>query len=396
MSRESSPATPPEATGSLREPVAGVSALGLPERPGSRWHRAGVSRRVERILDRVGAVVLALFVAGWVWSFFAVRSAEAGEVGLTPATGRIVAGLTHADAPSTAYLTDAAINAFAAGRGISGKLRVAVTTDSTAEPDSLPPGARVVYSQGGDVGDTTQAPARPGVWKLAIAIGNAIRPVTDFSLIRLRPASENRGGRVGLYFLGSWPKNPRAPSNAPAGKYAPPVGYIEVTPQNEDTYVSQHFRLRDFLTHNQANVWPKYLVLRLELVDKLELVLDDLAQRGVDVSGVHVMSGFRTPNYNATGGNTAGRASLSRHMYGDAADIFIDSDGNGVMDDLNHDGRSTPADAKVIQDAVDRVERAHPELIGGAGVYTAAPGHGPFIHIDTRGYRARWTGTSGG
>jgi hypothetical protein len=83
-------------------------------------------------------------------------------------------------------------------------------------------------------------------------------------------------------------------------------------------------------------------------------------------------------------------------MYGDAADIYVDSDHNGVMDDLNHDGRSTVADSKVIEAAVTRVETAHPELVGGAGIYPAGPGHGPFIHIDTRGYRARWTGGPGG
>jgi hypothetical protein len=83
-------------------------------------------------------------------------------------------------------------------------------------------------------------------------------------------------------------------------------------------------------------------------------------------------------------------------MYGDAADIFIDSDHDGVMDDLDHDGRHTIADARVVSRAVDRVEAAHPELIGGAGVYPAAPGHGPFIHIDSRGYRARWIGSGGG
>jgi hypothetical protein len=83
-------------------------------------------------------------------------------------------------------------------------------------------------------------------------------------------------------------------------------------------------------------------------------------------------------------------------MYGDASDIFIDSNGDGQMDDLNHDGKITIDDARVIEKAVNRVEAAHPELVGGAGVYTAAQGHGPFIHIDTRGYRARWMGTSGG
>ena len=46
--------------------------------------------------------------------------------------------------------------------------------------------------------------------------------------------------------------------------------------------------------------------------------------------------------------------------------------------------------------AFERVEAANPELIGGAGVYVACCGHGPFIHIDSRGYRARWTGSGGG
>ena len=47
----------------------------------------------------------------------------------------------------------------------------------------------------------------------------------------------------------------------------------------------------------------------------------------------------------------------------------------------------------IVLAAVDRVESAHPGLIGGAGVYPAESGHGPFIHIDVRGYRARWIGT---
>ena len=180
------------------------------------------------------------------------------------------------------------------------------------------------------------------------------------------------------------------------GAYANPKGFIEVTQKNADTRVSEHFKLRDFLTHDQPNVWPKYLVLQPRLIDKLELVLTDLQAHGIDTRGVRIMSGFRTPQYNYTGGNIGGRANLSRHMYGDASDIFIDNNGDGQMDDLNHDGKISIDDARVIEAAVDRVDAAHPELIGGAGVYTAGPGHGPFIHIDTRGYRARWAGTSGG
>jgi hypothetical protein len=148
--------------------------------------------------------------------------------------------------------------------------------------------------------------------------------------------------------------------------------------------------MRDFLPHDQPNVWPKYLVISLKLIDKLELVLADLQKHGVDPRGVRVMSGFRTPQYNATGGETSGRAGLSRHMYGDASDIFIDNDGNGAMDDLNKDGRVDIGDARFILAAVNRVEAAHPSLIGGCGVYVATPAHGPFTHIDTRGYPARW------
>jgi len=67
-----------------------------------------------------------------------------------------------------------------------------------------------------------------------------------------------------------------------------------------------------------------------------------------------------------------------------------------VMDDLNHDGRVDAGDARFILESVDKVEQEHPELIGGAGTYIACCGHGPFIHIDSRGYRARWSGASGG
>src|SRR5205085_11688976 len=109
-----------------------------------------------------------------------------------------------------------------------------------------------------------------------------------------------------------------------------------------------------------------------------------------------VMSGFRTPRYNVAGGNTGGRASLSRHMYGDAADVFVDNDGNGRSDDLNGDGTVDVRDAEVVGRAAEAVEKKYPSLVGGVGVYKACCGHGPFTHIDTRGYRARWRGEGSG
>ena len=366
--------------------------------PSSRWHRAGVSPRTERWLELGGYALVLLLAVGWTWTIIMAGMGRLDEGVATPAS--ITAAITNPDGPTTAYLTDATLRAVTGElRGASGKLRAQIGPPGTPiGTDSLPAGAHLEVETPSAEGSS--AAPRAGIWKVAVAVGNAIKPITDFSVISIHPRSEKQNGRVGLYYIGNWPGESggrvSAPKAAPATRYQPPSGFIEVTPENADTKVSEHFKLRDFLTHDQPNVWPKYLVLELRNVDKLELVLSDLASHGVDVSGVKVMSGFRTPQYNKGGGDPTGRAGLSRHMYGDAADIYIDSNKDGVMDDLNHDGKITIADSRVVQQAVDRVEAAHPELVGGAGVYPAAAGHGPFIHIYSRGYRARWVGGPGG
>ena len=389
-------------------------ALTLPERPRSRWHRAGVGGRTERVLNGVFATVLLTFAVGWTWSIAEARASEGPlDDETTPATAAIGAALTDPDAPTIAYLTDATVELFAPLRGESGRLRAVVGKGGQPfAPDSLPAGASLAYSTAGDSAaadsahtaeslgatldslavDSARAPLAPeesGVWSTAIRVGSVLKQVADFSVITLTPISERRRGRIGLYYIGTWPTERGRRRTG----YVTPSGFIEVTPENQDTPVSDHFTLGDFLTHDQPNVWPKYLVLDLRLVDKLELVLQDLEEHGYSTEGVHVMSGFRTPQYNVRGGDPRGRATLSRHMYGDASDIFIDNDGNGWMDDLNHDGKLNIKDAEVVLAAVDRVEQEHPGLVGGAGVYPAESGHGPFIHIDVRGYRARWVGT---
>jgi hypothetical protein len=208
-----------------------------------------------------------------------------------------------------------------------------------------------------------------------------------FAFISLLPFSAKVNGRIGPYRLGFWPAERGRTRSL---SYRNPDGFIEVTRQNQDTPVSEHFRLRDFLTKDQFDVWPKYLVLREELIDKLELVIAELQRDGITVRRMAVMSGFRTPQYNQRGVRGGGRAQDSRHQYGDAADVFVDNDGDGWMDDLNGDGRVDHRDAQVILAAAERVERRHPDLAGGVGVYRATRAHGPFAHVDVRGRRARW------
>lgn len=205
-----------------------------------------------------------------------------------------------------------------------------------------------------------------------------------FAFINMIPFDVKRRGTIGNYLLGMWPAERRQRGDTPEG-------FIEVTPQNQDVRVSEHFRLKDFLTKNQATVWPKYLVLREPLIDKLELVIEELKNAGVRVNEMSVLSGFRTPQYNAQGIGK-GRATDSRHQHGDAADVYVDNNGDGNMDDLNHDGRVDLKDARVILAAVNRVEQKYPELVGGAGLYRATRAHGPFLHIDARGSRTRWGG----
>jgi hypothetical protein len=206
-------------------------------------------------------------------------------------------------------------------------------------------------------------------------------------VVALQPFAALEDARLDRYRVGRWPSPGPAANDA---RYAPPAGFIAVTPDNARTPVSKRFRLRDFLTHDQQDVWPKVLVLDVALLDKLELIGDALERRGLP-HRLHIMSGFRTPQYNAQAvGARGGRASRSRHMYGDAADVFVDGNGDGLMDDLDRDGRITIRDAGVLHAVAEEIEVRHPQLVGGLSAYPANAAHGPFVHIDTRGSRARW------
>ena len=224
---------------------------------------------------------------------------------------------------------------------------------------------------------------QPGVQSLGLPAPNG----DSLVVVTLESFATMRGTRLDDYRVGRWPTRGLGVRNP---RYAPPPGFISVTMENESTPVSKRFRLRDFLTHDQQGVWPKVLVLRVELLDKLELIGDKLESRGLP-SSLRIMSGFRTPQYNAQrAGRRGGRARESRHMYGDAADVIVDVNGDGVMDDLDGDGKITIRDARVLYAVAEGVEVQHPDLAGGLSAYPGNSAHGPFVHIDARGVRARW------
>lgn len=393
------------------------------DRPRRWWERSGLTERQERVLNVLLVAIVAVLVGGW---GYGIRIAVEEE-GSPAFAGRLTASpLSSTAPPAAAFLLDEALRRFipidtADWRGESGALRVRILDpgDTLALPDSLPPGVTAGLAPAGadavgdsaraggspraaragsDPADATTAAAagaagtsptepEPGLWDIVLRARDAVQPVPGMRVLVPVPMSAKRGGRVGEYLIGEWPfEDGRARPG-----YETPRGLIRVEEDEVDVPVSEHFLLGDFLTKGQQDVWPKYIVLSSRLLDKLELTLQELEQMGHPVEDVGVISGFRTPHYNAHGGTTSGRGDLSRHMYGDATDFFIDNDGNFCMDDLTGDGEADLEDIRVMRQAAERVEREHPSLIGGIGVYPPVPGaHCGFIHIDTRGYRARW------
>ena len=228
-----------------------------------------------------------------------------------------------------------------------------------------------------------QAPATPGLYSLEMRQqGQGEMLINVFVM---HPASLVKNGYLRGYRIGDYPKTPLRGLKA----YLPPTGFVEVTPENAQTRVSPHFTLGQFVCKQSASGTSKYIVMRPELFIKLESILQETNARGYRSDSFHIMSAYRTPYYNRAIGN---KTLYSRHLYGGAADFYIDeSPKDGVMDDLNGDGKINKKDAALLYNIVEALSRDEVwPSVGGLGEYDANASHGPFVHVDSRGYRARW------
>lgn len=219
------------------------------------------------------------------------------------------------------------------------------------------------------------APKTPGTHFMTVTDVNGV-VISKITLFVLEPSSNiDERGYLGAYRIGEYPKDT-------------PRGFIKLNKEDGDIPVSPSFNVGQFLCKQQPKVWPKYVLVSEPNLDRLETLLDDLNGKGLtDAKTFFVMSGFRTPFYNYA----IGSAKFSRHMYGDATDIYVDTNPrDGVMDDINGDGVVSKADANFLYDhAQDLFGRADVDK-GGLGSYKANAVHGPFVHIDGRGRPARW------
>ncbi len=257
-----------------------------------------------------------------------------------------------------------------------------------------------------------QAPRKAGVYPVKIFHPDWGATIV-LNVFVMVPFSQLAGGYVNGYRIGNYPRTPfkQLPT------YHPPRGFIEVTQENENVLISPHFRLRQFLC-KQESEYPKYIVLDSRLLLVLETVLKKANETGYRCPTLEVMSGYRTPYYNRAIGNST---TYSRHVWGDAADIFIDANPrDGEMDDLNRDGVVDFRDTAVLYNIVNKMyepriqrfltsgfmneprvqqlladgfmneSRIQRFLTGGLARYRETRAHGPFVHVDVRGIYTRW------
>ena len=224
------------------------------------------------------------------------------------------------------------------------------------------------------------APREPGLYPIRIAGDDG--SVTLQAFVK-RPYRRGDGALNG-YRIGDYPPDPYQGNPL----YNPPDGFVEVTPDLVEARLSPHFRLGQFLCKQESG-WPKYVLVDPRLLVLLERLLEEVNRDSILADDFHVMSAYRTPFYNAAIGNTT---TYSAHLYGLAADIFVDEDADQYMDDLTGDGAVDVEDARVLLETAEGLDHEAPyfELEGGLGLYGPAPHRGPFLHVDVRGERVRW------
>jgi hypothetical protein len=216
-----------------------------------------------------------------------------------------------------------------------------------------------------------------------LKILNSLNNEIHLNVLVITPISEKKGEYLNGYRIGNYPLS----STQGNPIYNRPKGFFEVTEENQNMLLTPHFTLRQFLC-KQTSDYPKYLILRERLLLKLEYLLEKVNSNGYNIETFGFISGFRTPYYNKVIRNV----SKSRHIYGGAADIYMDQDHDGYMDDLNYDGITDEKDVRIFYNLVEGEfgKSSYDRFKGGLGFYKKNNVHNGFIHVDVRGWRARW------
>jgi hypothetical protein len=198
------------------------------------------------------------------------------------------------------------------------------------------------------------------------------------------PTQEVKEGKLNGYKIGQYPKGygrhhaQLASRSDRPEPYEVPGGFVELSKANLNAPVSEHYTIGDFQAHDSWVNGKKYLFVQPRLLEKLERGIQLLGWQGYDDRKLELMSAYRSPYLNSIIGN---ETALSRHTYGDAADMLVI--------DFNRDGKVDLKDGKILFNTFDRLDK-ETNLKGGLSLYKPTAGHGYFVHSDTRGHIARW------
>lgn len=221
-----------------------------------------------------------------------------------------------------------------------------------------------------------KAPEKAGVFRLQgeAKVGDR-RLKETFTAFVTVPLNQAKSGYINGYRVGRYPA--MSPSRSARSQALLPAGFIRLDAKSAKMPISRSFTLGQFAVKDGARA-EKFMMLSPSLLEKLEAIIDQLRAEGYEADSLRIMSGYRTPAYNAGIGN---KTTLSRHTYGDAADV--------LADDWDEDGRITKQDAAILYRIAEKLDRK-PHLKGGLSLYPPNSSHGWFVHVDTRGKLARW------
>ena len=168
---------------------------------------------------------------------------------------------------------------------------------------------------------------------------------------------------TGLRFPSGWTTDVVSDSEAgPLYKAVDPLAAAPLIAAFPNAKVSEHFSLSEFRPGGVPTRGSQASYKFIRLSPALVRALEDIRAKAGEA--LHVTSSYRPPDYN----REVGGVSNSTHIDGLAADIYCDGLSTNALYDIC---------LKVIGPR------------GGVGYY---PKSG-FVHVDLRGYEARWSGT---
>jgi uncharacterized protein YcbK (DUF882 family) len=181
--------------------------------------------------------------------------------------------------------------------------------------------------------------------------------------------------------------------------YEEPTWYYPVTNANKNGYVLpgiiwEKFDHDEYYRQQLNPDFPHYIALDRKIIRELYLFRRKLDRLGYPAR-IKIICGTRNPSYNQgeREKDTTLKALYSRHQYGDALDLIVDSSHSRRMDDINGDGMINIKDADRLAEIAENL-REELGFEGGIGTYNQHDVQGriqsPYLHLDLRGLQAKW------